>query len=508
LHARGINPGGIKAALLRINQTRCVPPLSEEEVSSIVQSVQRYSAGTTFSQLPNSGALPYTDLGNAERLIAAHGSDLLYNYTDGYWYIWRGSRWIQDTTEQVKRWAHEVPRQMMTDAESIADEQMRKAMLKHARLSESERGTRAMLSQAQPYLGVTTEVFDNDRWLLNCSNGTIELRTGELRPHRQDDYITKMIQVPYDSHASCEHWWKFLIKIFDNNTDLIAFAQRAIGYTLTGDVSEQCLFFLYGSGRNGKSTFTETIMRVLGEFQIKASTDMLVAKPYGSGIPNDIARLAGIRMVVAAEIEAGRRLAESRVKDLTGGDTLTARFLHKEFFDFPPSHKLWIYGNHKPTVRGTDEGIWRRIILIPFLIEIPLEDCDPHFREKYLDTELPGILAWMVQGCQRWLQHGLKPPPDVLQATRAYRDEMDVLSSFIEECCDVAESSEVQCSVLYARYKVWCDQIGEHPMGHRTFGEELERRGFQRYHRRTGEYRRGLRIRETDTSLPLDPDEM
>ncbi|MHB9131016.1 MAG: phage/plasmid primase, P4 family [Armatimonadota bacterium] len=502
MHSKGFPGEAIEAALLRTNQACCIPPLADEEVVAIVHSIQRYAEGTPCMLTPYAGGSPpLTDLGNAELLIRLHRDDMRYNYSDGRWHFWRDTHWAPDMTEQVKRWAHEVIRQMMGEAEAVEDDSIRKAVQKHTRWSESERGTRAMLAQAQPYLGLTTEVLDCDRWLLNCLNGTIDLRSGELHPHRREDYNTKIVPVTYDPNASCPNWWKFLLRVFDQNADLIAYVQRAAGYSVTADVSEQCLFFLYGSGRNGKSTFIETLVRILGNYQVKAPTEMLMAKPYGAGIPNDIARLPGVRMVVAAEIEAGRRLAESRVKDLTGGDTLTARFLHKEFFDFPPTHKLWIYGNHKPTVRGTDEGIWRRIQLIPFTVEIPVDECDPHFREKFLEPELTGILTWIVQGCLRWQEHqGLKPPDEVVAATQAYRNEMDVLTAFIEECCTLGNGYQVQSSALYVRYKAWCEQLGEHPISHRAFGEELRRRGLEHKHRNTGEYWIGIGLLDINES--------
>ncbi len=498
MHSRGFPADATEAALLRTNQAHCKPPLPDEEVIAIAQGIQRYPAGTLSSQMPHSaGSPPLSDLGNAELLMRQHGDDMRFNYSDGRWYLWRDTHWAPDTTEQVKRWAHEVIRQMMTEAEAIEDEQIRKAVQKHARWSESEHGTRAMLAQAQPYLGLMTEVLDNDGWFLNCQNGTIDLRAGELLPHRREDYITKIASVAYDPNASCPNWRKFLLRIFSENVELIAYVQRAAGYSLTADVSEQCLFFLYGTGCNGKSTFVETLVRILGNYQMKAPTEMLMSKHYGAGIPNDVARLPGVRIAVTAEIEQGRKLAESRVKDLTGGDTLTARFLHKEFFDFQPTHKLWMYGNHKPTVRGTDEGIWRRIQLIPFTVEIPADERDPHFRERALEPEFQGILTWLVQGCRRWQQHGLQPPKEVVLATQAYRGEMDVLTAFIEECCIVGENAEAQSTALYVRYKERCELLGEHPISHRTFGEELRRRGLDHLHRRTGEYWIGIGLLDT-----------
>ena len=314
--------------------------------------------------------------------------------------------------------------------------------------------------------------------LLNCPNGTLDLQTGRLLKHDRADLLTKRIEVKYDSNAECPRWLAFLNRIMDGDQELILFLQRAVGYTLTGGVAEQCLFFMLGTGRNGKSTFIETLLALLGDYGQKAPTEMLMFKGNGGGIPNDLARLPGARLVVAAEVEQGRRLAESTVKDLTGGDTITARFLRQEFFDFTPTHKVWMYGNHKPVIKGTDEGIWRRIHLIPFAVQIPVSEQDPNLKAK-LAEELPGILAWAVRGCLDWQKHGLSVPESVKEATADYRAEMDVVSAFIEECCTTGQNHYAKWKELYAAYTDWCNVNGERAESGKRFGNTLTERGYK-----------------------------
>jgi putative DNA primase/helicase len=258
-----------------------------------------------------------------------------------------------------------------------------------------------------------------------------------------------------------------------------SFVQRAAGYSLTGDTSEQVLFICYGGGANGKTTYQEAKAAALGDYAMRAPTEMLLAKRPG-GIPNDVARLKGSRFVAASETEDGRRLAESMVKDLTGQDTITARFMRGEFFDFAPTHKLWLSTNHKPTIVGTDTAIWRRIRLIPWTVTIPPAEQDKRLLARLRRDELPGILAWMVRGCLAWQREGLHDPDEVLRATSDYRREMDVLAGFLSDCCEEDPNHWDYARDLYASYKRWCDENGERAEAQRKFGGRLGERGFSR----------------------------
>lgn len=257
---------------------------------------------------------------------------------------------------------------------------------------------------------------------------------------------------------------------------MIRYLQKAVGYSLTGDTGEQVLFFLYGTGANGKSVFLNVLQELMGDYAQQAPASLLMAK--SEGIPNDVARLKGARFVATIETEEGKRLAENLVKQLTGGDTVSARFLRQEYFEFKPECKLWMASNHKPIIRGSDYGIWRRIHLIPFTVTIPPENRDRRLPDK-LRAELPGILRWAVDGLRIWLEEGLTPPLKVQAATEEYREDMDSIGTFLSECCVTEPTAKVPVRTLYETYVRWCQENGETPMKQRMLGKRLKERGFQ-----------------------------
>ncbi len=351
-----------------------------------------------------------------------------------------------------------------------------------------------MLSSAQSEAAVSVkpDQLDSDPWLLNCWNGTIELRTGTFREHRREDLITKVVPVSYDPNAQCPQWNKFLADIMGGSTELISFLQRAIGYSLTGDTSEQVMFILHGVGRNGKSTFVECIHQLLGDYAMRTPTETLMAREH-EGIPNDVARLQRVRFAHASEGDDGKRLSEAKIKDMTGGDTISARFMRAEWFDFQPEFKIWFCTNHKPVVRGTDEGIWRRLKLIPFKVIISAEAQDKALPLK-LRNELPGILNWAVQGCLEWAKHGLGDPDEVREAVSSYRAEMDTFGDFLAECCTVSASLSVTATTLYNAYTAWAKQTGESTLTQKVFGSELGGRGYSKGRNNRGIVYSGLTL--------------
>jgi len=326
--------------------------------------------------------------------------------------------------------------------------------------------------------------------ILNVLNGTLDLRAGHLRPHQREDLITKLVQAGYDPAATCSRWEAFLDRIMAGNQNLIDFLRRAVGYSLTGSIREQVLFMMYGTGANGKSTFLELIRALLGDYAQQADFNTFLLRHY-EGPRNDLARLMSARFVAATEAESGRPLAEVVVKQLTGGDTIAARFLRQEFFEYKPQFKLWLAANHKPVVRGTDNAIWRRIKLIPFTVTIPEPEQDRSLSSK-LKEELSGILAWAVGGCLEWQEHGLGEPEEVRAATAAYRDDMDILAEFLSECCIVHPGAKVKASALYKAYTQWCQKCGEKEVKQRTFGMRLSERGVERQRTMHGYFYFGL----------------
>lgn len=445
------------------------------------QTVVDHGAGSNGAEPPPAAAPSWencTDLGNARRLVALHGADLHYVHSFGKWFIWDGRRWVEDETGEIERRAKATVASIYREAASCTDDDERKRLAKWALASESKTRIAAMiaLAQSEPGIPIRHDELDANLWLLNCANGVVDLKTGQLLPHDRTHLCTKLIDVPYDPQATAARWLRFVSEIMSGDAEMVGFLRRAAGYSLTGSVHEQVLFFLYGMGSNGKSTFLEILLSLLGDYGQKAPTELIMMKRNDGGVPNDVARLVGRRLVVTAEIEGDRRLAESLVKDLTGGDKLVARFMRQEYFEFHPTHKLWIYGNHKPVIRGTDKGIWRRLNTIPFSVQFT-DNKDPYLKDKLL-AELPGILAWAVGGCLEWQRDGLKPPATVQKATDNYRAEMDVIAGFIDECCVINPSCVTPFADLYEEYRKYCDRYREHYEKQRRFGDSLTERGF------------------------------
>ncbi|MDY6986956.1 MAG: phage/plasmid primase, P4 family [Thermodesulfobacteriota bacterium] len=436
--------------------------------------------GTSLPRKVAGKAPNLTEFGNAERLVAQHGEDVRYCHTWGKWLIWDGIRWKVDVTGEMKRRAKQTVRQIYHEASQQAEEADRKNIAKYAIKSESNTMIKSMLSLAQSEVGipVTPDEFDADPMLLNCLNGTLDLQRGVLLAHNRDHLITKLAPVEYDPQGTRPMWGDFLTRIMGGNQELISFLQRAIGYCLTGLTTEQALFFLFGTGANGKSTFLEILRCLLGDYAQQTDFETFLVQKYAT-IRNDLAKLKGARMVSAVEVDSGKRLAEVLVKQITGGDTISARFLHKEFFEFKPEFKVLLAANHKPQIRGTDYAIWRRIRLIPFTVTIPEDEQDKELPTK-LKEELPGILAWAVEGCLQWQKDGLKCPADVKAATEQYKDEMDLLRGFLDDKCLLDENLKARARDLYGAYKEWCETNGEDPVAQRTFGMKLSERGLTR----------------------------
>ena len=423
----------------------------------------------------------HTDFGNARRLVRLHGADIRYCHPWRDWLIWDDRRWKIDDSGAIMRKAKETVMSIYAEASRAEYEGERKEIVKWALRSESAARMKAMieLAESEPGIPVSPDELDQDDWLLNTLSGVINLRTGELLPHRREYMMTKIAPVHYDPDAKCPTWLAFLDRIMEGNEALISFLQRAVGYALTGNTREQVLFLFYGTGENGKSTFLETIEAMLGDYARQTGFDTFILKQNES-VRNDLARLAGVRFVSAIEVERGKRLSESVVKQVTGQDTITARFLFKEYFEYKPKMKIFLACNHKPIIRGNDHAIWRRIRLIPFRVTITKKEKEenPDFDMK-LRAELPGILAWAVQGCLEWQQQGLGQPVDVVEATQQYRDEMDEMKDFFDTRCVMGAEMKAFASDLYKEYLDWAQSAGiRKPMSQCSFGLKLGERGL------------------------------
>ncbi len=478
---KGMSEAAILAALEAENSTRCDPPLPQDEIAAIANSVMRYEEGSTDILKG-----PLTEAENANRLIQHCGGTTMYVTDIGKWSHFVGDHWSMNNRRRIVEKAKHTIKALREAAKTISDKDIRKQYLKHCRISASKRQLDAMikLAESDPRVIVEPSQLDEDLYLYNCVNGTIDLKTAKLRPHNPADLITKMSGTEYIQDAQCPTWEAFLDSIFDEDAELIAFIQRAIGYTLLGAIPEQVFFVLYGTGANGKSTFLNVLQAVFGDYS--RSTDINTFLQKGNPtIRNDLARLASVRLVTATEPNAGQRLDEALIKQITGGDPITARFLHKEYFEFSPVFTVYLAVNHKPIIRGADHGIWRRIVLVPFLVTFQKDNQDKHLEAK-LKKELPGILSWAVKGCLEYQRIGLNPPARVLKATQEYQEEMDVLGDFINCACDVGANLTCPASVLYSRYCQWCEQNNQRPFSRKRFAPMLKERGFHQKRQSAG----------------------
>lgn len=434
------------------------------------------------------------DMGNAARFYDLFGEDFRYNYADKGFLYWDGKRWTADLDGRVEEAADKAVEAMSQEAEYYASEgseELKKAFAKHISKSRSNHSKNNMLREVQHKLPVLPSSLDRDKMAFNLSNGTLSLRTGELSPHSRERLITRLSPVEFSESAECPLWTKFLDEIFAGDEELIRYVQKAVGYSMTGETTEQCVFFLFGTGSNGKSTFLEVLHSIFGEYVMNIQPETIMVKNnVGGSINSDIARLKGARFVTTVEPNEGMRLNEGLLKQLTGDDTVTARKLYGNEFEFKPEFKLWLATNHKPILRGRDEGIWRRIHMIPFMVHIPDERKDGRLKEK-LEKEFPGILRWAIEGCRLWQKEGLSKPKAVLDITGEYRREMDAIAGFIEERCEVGEGLSVKSSVLYKAYSDWCEANSEFKLSNRKFSMELDRK-FSRVKREDGNYFLGI----------------
>jgi len=438
-----------------------------------------------------------SDAGNAELLANLFGGDLRYVHDQNVWRVWAGGRWRADADGAADRLVLEAARQRLFDAGSILDDKQAAAEAKWAIGSRSAKRVRDCLTiggSIHPFTSTPAQ-YDSDPWALNVANGTLDLRTGELRPHNAAEFHSKIAPVEYLAGADCPRWQQFLDEIFDGNADLCDFLRRAVGYSLTGDTREQVLFLQHGTGANGKTTLLGILKRLLGDYQQNADfATFSYAREKQAGVRDDLAALAGARLVTASEAAVGLRFSEGRVKQLTGSDPVTARPLYGRYFDFVPQFKLWLSCNHRPTVRDTSEAFWRRVHLIPFTVSFKgHEDLD--LPDK-LAAELPGILAWALLGCIEWQRDGLNPPDVVNAATATYRADEDVIGSFLADRTEADPEAVTISKHLNDAYLQWCEANGEKPASRKAFTDALSEREFVAERRHVGRVWVGVRLCE------------
>ncbi len=438
-----------------------------------------------------------TDLANSERLVQRHASDLRYVAATRQWHIWDGRRWRTDDTGEVERRAKDTARAIYREAEAATSAARRKELAAHAVRSEAASKIAAMiaLAQSDARVALRADDLDAEPWLLNVANGTIDLRTGALRPHRREDLVTKLAPVAYDAEARLDLFDAFLFQTFGGDAELIRYVQKAAGYGLCGDTREEVIFIAHGPTGGGKTTLAEALRAALGDYAATADPETFLLSHRDGGAPRaDIARLHGRRLVVGVEVDQGRHMAEGLVKQLTGGDTVVARHLYRDHFEFRPQFKLWIFANDAPRVRDDDDAVWRRLRLVPFVHPVPREQRDPQIKLTLRDPKVggPAVLAWAVAGCLLWQREGLGMPPVIDAATRGYREAQDPVADFVAECCVVEADAWATMEELYAGYSVWAKAAGERrPLAKRGFANRLDRHGFP-----AAKGAKGVRIRQ------------
>ncbi len=432
------------------------------------------------------------DMGNSARFIDLFHEDARYNYTAKKWLIWDGKRWKLDENGEAERLADRSIEAMVAELSAYDDEDAQKAFKKHIKSSRSRKSKENMLKESQHLVPIMTNELDKHPFALNTPDGIIALRTGEVYPHDRKWRITKITGVaPAPDIPPSSVWIGFMDRIFNGDKDVIRYIQKAAGYSLTGSIAEQCIFILIGNGNNGKSTFLKALRQTFGDYCMNMQAESITMKTWG-GAGSDIARLNKARFVTVSEPQEGMRLNESLIKQLTGGEPVTARKLYENECEFHPELKLWIGTNHKLIIRGTDDGIWRRMRVIPMAGGIPPNEVDINFPEK-LKAERPIILRWVLDGCRMWLEEGLKPPAAVLRAVTEYRREMDVVSTFVNDRCEVKDGAYIRASDLYTAYVQWCGGNNEYLMSNTKFGAEITKK-FRKEKRADANYFIGLQL--------------
>jgi putative DNA primase/helicase len=438
------------------------------------------------------------DAANADRFIRAFGAVVRYIIELRVWMVWHKQHWRIDNKGQIIELAKIAAKSIYDEAKDAANQTDRNALSRWAGSSLQLGRLEAMVKLAQAALAVSVCELDADPWSFAIKNGVINLRNGEFRAARQDDLLTKIANVEYDSKASCPTWESFVDGCAGGNKNLVDLLQRAGGYSLSGSTAEQVFFFLYGDGANGKSTLVNALREIMGGYGVQSQPEVIMSQRNSnpSGPTPEIARLAGARFCAMVETEDGQRLAESRVKQMTGGDAMTARVLQGNPFDFVPSFKLWLAGNHRPVIRGDDHGIWRRIVLIPFLVKIEKEKRDKHLPEK-LRNEYPGILNWLIRGCLDWQRYGLNLPPEVTKEIEAYKSDMDLIAQWLDERVTIGPAATWGARHAYMNFSAWGKDGGHNVITEVRFAQKMDERGFTKRATRGGKVYAGLEPRQT-----------
>ncbi|NJH87351.1 DNA primase [Staphylococcus agnetis] len=439
----------------------------------------KYALSHIFDETEKKKEYPvrsYDDTGNADRFIDRYGQLYKYSYISNKFYIYDGTKWAVDDRGSIRRLIDEmiedIKDEKVMHSDDVSEDEAREFFQKYYKKTRGTQAKKNIMNELMHRQPVTPDDFDKDNMLLNVANGYIDLTSRELYPHDITQMFSQIANTDYSEKMQPAVWLDFLNDIFDGDKEVIRYIQKALGYSLTGSTREQVMFILHGKGRNGKSIFVETIAEILGDYSNNMQAKSLMVKK-NDNVNTDIARLSKARFVTSSEPNEGFRFDEGLIKQITGGDKVTARFLYAEEFEYTPKFKIWVSTNHKPIIRGTDDGIWRRLVLIPFEVQIPEEKVDKDLKYKLL-REAPAILNWMTEGAYMWMQEGLEMPDKLKDASQSYRTEMDVVEQFIEEKCNRMKGARETGKKLYDEYKVWADENNEYKMDKNKFGKKMK----------------------------------
>ena len=439
-----------------------------------------------------------TDTGNARKFIDKYGEIIRYNVDNKMWMYYNGKYWQTDVFNHIKTYAEFVIEEMKQQAKSVDDEETRKAMIKNVKRALQSSGKAAMIKEAEHINGipVMNDMFDEDKYLFNTASGVVRLRSSEIIPHDKKLSLSKYTPYEVDFKNEPKLWLEFLNDIFENNTDIINYVQRVLGYAMSGSTREQCMFMLIGDGSNGKSLMLDIINEALGSYSATSNVDILLEKHNGnSSNLGDVARLQGIRFVVTDEAKLGDKLNESAIKTMTSGiGKIVARFLYGNEFEFTPIMKIFMASNYKPVIRGTDHGIWRRIKVIPFNKVIPDEKQDKDLKFKLM-KEMPQILGWLIKGCLLWQKHGLAEPEVLKSAQHEYRSEMDVVQKWVDEVCVLDANYKELSSKLFENFSNYVKANKEFQLSHTMFGRNMSKK-FRKKVMSGITYYYGLKLKE------------
>lgn len=442
----------------------------------------------------------YDDTGNADRFIDRYGHLYKHSYITNKFYIYDGQKWKADDRGAIRKLIDEmienIKNEKVLHSEDVTEEEAREAFQKYYKKTRGTQSKKNIMNELMHRKTVTPDEFDKDDMLLNVANGYIDLTSRELYKHDINRMFSQIANTDYSEKMQPSVWLDFLNDIFAGDKAIIRYIQKALGYSLTGSTREQVMFILFGKGRNGKSIFVETIAEILGDYSNNMQAKSLMVKK-NDNVNTDIARLSKARFVTSSEPNEGFRFDEGLIKQITGGDKVTARFLYAEEFEYTPKFKIWVSTNHKPIIRGTDDGIWRRLVLIPFDVQIPEEKVDKDLKYKLL-REAPAILNWMAEGAYMWMQEGLEMSDKLKAAVQKYRNEMDTLGQFIEDCCKVDKYSSEKVSNLHQAYKTWSNDnlTSTKVLGMKSFSQKMEER-FVKESKRDANYFIGIEINRT-----------